>query len=265
MTTLDAVSLRRSEGILHVVIERPEKRNALSRPVLAALAEAFAASRDVSDLRAVVLRGRGDRSFAAGGDLRELETLRSHDDAEALSTLGLSALAAIRRFPVPVIAALNGDALGGGAELAMACDVRVAAPWARFGFVQASLNLAPAWGGGRDLMQGMGAAAAMHLLVEGRSLTASEAHRLGLVQAILPSAAKGDYGADFDAALDAWLAPYRQRTVDVMRAIKAAAIAWRELSTREFADRQEREYFIPTWIDPAHWKAADRIIRQWSS
>ena len=158
------VRVETRDAVMTVTIERPEKRNALSRAVLAELAAAFTDGARDESLKAAVVTGAGDISFAAGGDLRDLEQVRTLKDAAAMAEGAKQAFETIRRFPVPVVAALNGDALGGGAELAVACDFRVFAHHARIGFVQGRLNISTAWGGGVDLMRLVGPAIGLRLL-----------------------------------------------------------------------------------------------------
>ncbi|MBM3359776.1 MAG: enoyl-CoA hydratase/isomerase family protein, partial [Betaproteobacteria bacterium] len=158
------VVAERAGGVLNVSINRPDKRNALSRAVLGELKRVFSGHSGAQDLRVAVLRGAGEKSFAAGGDLRDLAQVRTRADTRRMAEQARDALEAIRSFPVPVVAALNGDALGGGAELAVACDFRVAASHARIGFIQGRLNIATAWGGGADLMRLVGPARALRLL-----------------------------------------------------------------------------------------------------
>src|SRR5579872_215309 len=144
----DLLQIKYEASILTVTINRPETRNALSRPLIAELAATFTAWGAREDLVVAVLTGAGNKAFASGGDLKELSAVRSQAQALSFATEARSQLDAIRRFPVPVVAVLNGDALGGGAELALACDLRIAAPHARIGLLQARHNIATAWGGG---------------------------------------------------------------------------------------------------------------------
>ena len=174
------------DGVLHVTLSRPEKRNALSNALIAAIGATFSKWSERDDVSMAVLTGAGDKAFASGGDLKELESLRGEADAVAFAARTRAALDTIRRFPVPVVAVLNGDALGGGAELAMACDLRVAMPHARIGFLQAKLNIATAWGGGTDLFNIVGPSRAMRLLTTAEVLGAADARQLGLVDAVAP-------------------------------------------------------------------------------
>ena len=124
------------ERVLYVTINRVEKHNALAISIIDTIGETFRAAAKDDALVAAVLRGAGEKTFAAGGDLRELAALRTAGEAETMARDAKTAFNAIRDFPVPVIAGLNGNAFGGGAELAVSCDFRVAANHARIGFVQ---------------------------------------------------------------------------------------------------------------------------------
>lgn len=136
-------------GILRVTVDRPERRNALARETLRELKTVFEIHAAQPDLRLAVLSGAGELAFCSGGDLVDLDDVRDQEATEQFAAEATAALDAIRMFPVPTIAALNGLALGGGAELAVACDMRLAASHAGIGFVQATLNISTAWGGGR--------------------------------------------------------------------------------------------------------------------
>jgi len=242
------------DGVLRVVINRPAKHNPLSRAVLTQLQDVFDAHRDDTTLVLAVLRGAGEKSFAAGGDLRDLEPLRSPDEARALFDLGNAAFNAIRQFPLPVVAALNGVALGGGAELAAACDYRIAAPHAKIGFVQGTLNIPTAWGGASDLAASVGPSTALGLLAEARVLDAQAALRAGLVDAVAPE------GAGFNAAVDRLLASWRRQKPQVMRAFKWAVAARKFGLPREAADPRDRALFAAAWCHADHWAAAQGIL-----
>ena len=243
------------EGVLRVTINRPEKRNPLSRAVLARLREVLEAHRD-EELALAMLSGAGERSFAAGGDLRDLEQVRTPDEARDLFDLGNGALQAIRSFPVPVVAALNGYALGGGAELAVACDVRIAAAHARIGFVQGTLNIPTAWGGGSDLVAVVGPARGLELLCSARVLTAQDAHAMGLVQAVAAD------GEPFAAFVERFLGPWRKQRPQVMRAFKWQAAAMKLGLPRSEIDPRDRDLFAHAWCHPEHWEAARNVLNK---
>lgn len=250
----DTVRGARADGVLRITIDRAEKRNALSRAVIDELRRTFEKHATDETLRVAVLTAAGNQSFAAGGDLRDLASVRTLEDAVAMATQARTALDAIRRFPVPVVAALNGVALGGGAELAVACDLRIAAAHARIGFVQGQLNISTAWGGGIDLMRLLGPARGLAVLGRGEVLGAVQAHALGLIDAV---AASDESFEDFVAR---FLAPLARQAPQVMRAFKAQALAERLGRPRAEREEIETRLFSLTWAHDDHWAAADRFL-----
>ena len=241
-------------NMLRVTLNCPEKCNSLSRAVLLRLREVFERQCGNDELALAVLSGAGDRSFAAGGGPGELEEVRSKEQACALFNLGNLAFEAIRTFHVPVVAALNGIALGGGAELAVACDVRIAAAHARIGFVQGTLNIPTAWGGGSDLAAIIGPARSLELLCSARVLSAAEAHAAGLVEAV---AAEGE---PFAAFVERFAAPWIKQRPQVMRAFKWQSAARKLGMARADADLRDRELFASAWCNGEHWQAAKDIL-----
>ena len=250
--------IERRDGVLYVTIDRPEKRNALSRAVLDELRRAFGAEAGDEGLTAAVLRGAGERSFAAGGDLRDLASVRSLAEATEMAEQAKAALEAIRRFPLPVVAALNGDALGGGAELAAACDFRVFDHHARIGFVQGRLNITTAWGGGIDLIQLVGRARALRLLTRSELLDGPAALEIGLADAVTAE------DGDLDQTLAAFLEPMRGKAPQVMRAFKALTLEQRQGTPRPELMALETRLFADAWVHPDHWAAADGILNKGS-
>ncbi len=242
------------DGVLRVTINRPEKRNALSREVLAGLRSTFESWAADETLKVAVLRGAGDKSFAAGGDLKELAEVRSRDAAEAMADNAKAALDAVRHFPVPVVAAVNGDALGGGAELALACDFRVLATRARIGFVQGRLNITTAWGGGIDLLQKLGSVKGLGLLASSRLVGGQAAVDLGLAEAVAAP------DQDIDAAVDGFLEPLCRQAPQVMRAFKALALAVAAGRPRDELECIETRNFSRTWVHDDHWAAAEKLL-----
>ena len=242
------------QGVLNVLIDRSEKRNALSRSVLDQLGAAFTAAAKDDGLSVAVLRGAGDMSFAAGGDLRDLASVRTLAEATEMSVQAKAALEAIRQFPVPVVAALNGDALGGGAELAAACDFRIFAPHARIGFIQGRLNITTAWGGGIDLMRLVGPARALRMLSRTELLTAEAAMAIGLADAVASDS--------LDDAVSAFLKPMLKLAPHVMRAFKALNLAQRRGASRQDLLDLETGNFAAAWVHDDHWDAAEGILKK---
>ena len=250
----DLVATSFSDGVLHVTLTRPEKRNALSDALIGTIGATFAEWSAREDVSLAVLTGSGDKAFASGGDLKELEALRGEAEARAFAARTRTAFDCVRRFPVPVIAVLNGDALGGGAELAMACDHRVALAHARIGFLQAKLNIATAWGGGTDLFTLVGPSRAVRILATAQIFAAADAQRLGLVDAVAPA---GDQANGF---LQSYVDEMKQRP-QVMRAIKSLAIMHRFGGSTEERASRESACFAAAWVHDDHWSAvAKRAI-----
>ncbi len=244
-------------GVLTLTINRPERRNALSLALLDEMAATLNAVRDDPGLRLAIITATGERAFAAGGDLKELDAMRETDAALAMSRRGRAALAAVREFPLPVVAALNGLALGGGAELAMACDLRVAAAHAEIGFLQGQLNVTTAWGGGIDLLAATGNRA-LPILLESRRIPADEALALGLVHRVAtPGQAFGDCVQDL-------IRPWLERSPAVLRGFKTLGSAWRRSLQAQLGSLEER-HFVATWVHTDHWEAVARAERQRSA
>ncbi|HEY3334892.1 MAG TPA: enoyl-CoA hydratase-related protein [Candidatus Limnocylindrales bacterium] len=172
------------DGVALVTLDRPEALNALSFGLLAALDEILAVLDDDDGCRAIVITGAGTRAFAAGADIRELAgstraDLHADDPFSAVDRVG--------RLGTPVIAAVRGYALGGGCELAMACDMLVAAEDATFGQPEIGIGVMPGAGGTQRLARAIGKARAMDMILTGRRIKAPEAERLGLVTALAPA------------------------------------------------------------------------------
>ncbi len=245
--------------LLRITINRPEKRNALSRAVLQELAEAFTQQAANHEWKLIILSGAGDKNFAAGGDLRDLSQVRSEQQAADMSHQARRTLDAISRFPVPVVAALNGDALGGGAELAVACDFIVAPSTSRIGFIQGKLNIATAWGGGSRLMQRVGATTALRLLARSELLQADAACQLGLIDAV------AEPGESLEACLHTFTSPMLGQATQVLRAFKALALGQHQGLTATEMRELETHHLVTTWTHPDHWAAADKILNARSS
>src|SRR3954447_11118089 len=140
----EMVDLEWSDGLAVLTIDRPHARNAIALSTMGELEEALDAA---AGAQALVIRGGGDRAFVSGGDLKELSALRTTEEAAAMAARMRAICDRIAAFPAPVIAALNGHALGGGAEVSVAADIRISADDIKIGFNQVSLEIMPAWGG----------------------------------------------------------------------------------------------------------------------
>lgn len=234
------VDLEMDQGLAVITIDRPHARNAIAPATMDQLDKALDAA---SDALALVVRGAGDRAFVSGGDLKELAAIRTEDAATAMALRMRGICDRLARFPGPVVAALNGHALGGGAEFAMAADIRVAADDIKIGFTQVNLAIMPAWGGAERLAELIGRGRALMLAGSGAVLGAEEAQRLGVIDRVLPR-------ADFDQG---WRALARSLASVPAREIKHV------MSGAVSATGAARA-FARLWVADEHWQAAEKVM-----
>ncbi len=180
--------LEKSDGFAVVTLNRPKVLNALNAAIFADLHDAFATLAQDRAMRAVIITGAGDKAFAAGADIGELAEVTAAE-GHALSLRGQAVFRAIETLGKPVIAAINGFALGGGCELALACTLRIASERARLGQPEVKLGLLPGYGGTQRLPRLVGKGAALKLLLTGDMVGAEEAFRIGLVDEVVPAEA----------------------------------------------------------------------------
>jgi enoyl-CoA hydratase len=171
-------------GIGYVTISRPEKLNALNNKVMAELSSCFEQIDGDEEVRAVILNGAGEKAFVAGADINEL-AVNNPVQGQETSTRGQKVLDFIENLGKPVIAAINGYALGGGCELAMACTLRIASDNARFGQPEVKLGIIPGYAGTQRLPRLVGKGRAMELILTGEPISAQEAYRIGLVNQVV--------------------------------------------------------------------------------
>ncbi|MCS6798786.1 MAG: enoyl-CoA hydratase-related protein [Myxococcota bacterium] len=210
------VRAERRGGIAIWTIDRPDRANALSRDVVRELGRLAREAGGDRSLRGVVITGAGDRVFSAGADLKERQGMSEEEVRDFLSLYRVS-FGAIDRLPVPVVAALDGSAYGGGLELALACDLRVAAAHVEVGLTETSLGIIPGAGGTQRLVRLVGPARAKRLILFARRISATEAHAIGLVDEVAPAGRRA-----LDVALQ-WLEPM-QRAAPIAIAAALEAI-----------------------------------------
>ena len=175
------------EGYIGVMtVNRPKALNALNPDVLKDLKDAFEAV-DLETTRVIVLTGAGEKSFVAGADIAAMSQM-TKEEGEAFGKFGNDIFRMIETFPIPVIAAVNGFALGGGNELAMSCDIRICSDNAVFGQPEAGLGITPGFGGTQRLARIVGVGKAKEMVYGARNIKAEEAYRIGLVNAVYPQA-----------------------------------------------------------------------------
>lgn len=167
-----------------LTINRPEALNALNKYVFDALDQFFTKNLDNKDLKGVIITGAGEKAFVAGADIKEFADLNAEEGAQ-LSKRGQDIFFKIERFHVPVIAAVNGFALGGGCELTMSCHMRIAGEKAKFGQPEVNLGLVPGYGGSQRLIQLLGKTKALEYLLTADMISANEALNLGLVNHVV--------------------------------------------------------------------------------
>ncbi len=180
------LQLARDGGVATLTIDRPKALNALDPPTLEALAAALADLAGDASLRVLVLTGGGEKAFSAGADIAAMAAMKP-GDGHAYARLGHGVAALLEALPVPVVAAVNGVALGGGLELTLACDLVIASERARFGQPEINLGVIPGFGGTQRLVRRIGQAPARELIYRGHLIPADQALRLGLVDRVVPA------------------------------------------------------------------------------
>ncbi|WP_326545995.1 enoyl-CoA hydratase/isomerase family protein [Mycolicibacterium sp. ND9-15] len=235
------VDLELDDGLAVITIDRPEARNAIAPETMEQLDAALDGAEGAT---ALVIKGAGDRAFVSGGDLKQLAALRTEADAAAMARRMRAVCDRIATFASVTVAVLNGHALGGGAEFAVAADIRLAAADIKIGFNQVSLEIMPAWGGAERLAELVGYSRALLLAGTGTILPAIEAERVGLIDRVLPR-------ESFD---DDWRAIARKLAHrpagEIKRVMKGA-------STDEAVDA-----FARLWVSDEHWAAAEKAMNR---
>ena len=245
---------KRPDGIVILTFNRPATLNALNLATMQRFADTITNLSIDDSIRVVILTGAGTRAFCSGGDLIELSQRPTEADALEFITLMGDALLKLERLQVPVIAAINGYALGGGSEIAVACDMRLIDRKARLGFVQIRLALTPGWGAGQRLMRLVGYARAMDILLHGHVLHAPEARRLGLANKIVEEGTALDH-AIYKAQHIAGQPP------KVVRGIKSLLRAGLE-HDYDTALQIERDIFPPLWAAQPHLDAVEAFLQK---
>lgn len=245
------LKVERHGDVLLWTITRPEVRNAFDFPTFDAIFAAIGEAGRDRLLRAVVLTGAGS-TFVSGGDLRELRGATTRADAGRIADHGRRMCHGIAQLPVPVIAALSGPAVGGGAELAVACNLRVADPRARLSFKHARMAVTTAWGVMPKLVSMVGQGAAARLLLAGQDLEAPEALRVGLVDAVC------DEGAAVATAM-AWAGEVARGAPRAIAGLKALLRDTVDATPARQRAR-ERSLFLAAWTDEDHHEAVEAFF-----
>ena len=245
--TSEVLRVERRGAAALLTIDRPHAGNSISAEVTVALDEAVTSLEQESDLSAIVITGAGDKFFSSGGDIKQYRELVTREQLKSAFERPRRLLDRLESLPLPVIAAVNGIAMGGGAELMLACDVRLASATASIGFPYVRLSLIPGWHGVERLSRSCGYANALHLLATGEPVDAKEALRLGLVNRLC------DDGPVVDAAL-ALAEKLAEAAPLSLAAIKRVLLGAYHLP-RDQARRLAEDDFADLWLSEDHREA----------
>jgi enoyl-CoA hydratase len=186
MSTYETLKVEVKDGICFVTINRPDRLNALNRQTVQEIGQAIKQAKDDKSVSGIILTGEGPKAFVAGADIKEFMGLTG-DQGKAMARAGQEVFQSVEDCPKPVIAAVNGFALGGGCELAMSCHLRVAAENAKFGQPEVNLGLIPGYGGTQRLIRYIGRTKALELMMTADMISAQQALEFGLVNYVVPA------------------------------------------------------------------------------
>ncbi|MDX1601186.1 MAG: enoyl-CoA hydratase/isomerase family protein [Anaerolineales bacterium] len=251
---MSTVELQHLEhGITTVRLNRPEALNALTWEAMERFADIVSVLEEEKDLRAIVIYG-ADGAFCSGGDLYQLHDAQSQEDGQRLAEIMGDALERWAALPCVTIAAIEGPAFGGGAEIALACDLRIMAEDARFGMMHVKLAIPPAWGGGQRLLHLIGYGRALEWLTTARVISADEAHEYGIANATAATGHAVQKGLDLAQRIAG-------HDPGAVRAVKRLLRAGLHRS-HEAATRVEREEFPPLWAAQPHLEASQAFVNR---
>ncbi|MGI0097106.1 MAG: enoyl-CoA hydratase/isomerase family protein [Nitrosopumilaceae archaeon] len=243
---MSLVTTSKTDGICTVKINRPDKLNAMNMDVAKELVNIFENLGKDDTVKVIILTGEGDKAFSAGADIEYMSKI-SPDESEEYAKLGQLVTATVENVNQPTIAAVNGFALGGGCELAMSCDIRIAANTAKMGQPEVTIGIPPGWGGTQRLMRIVGIAKAKEMVYTGKMIKAEEAREIGLVNQVVELStlmdetmkmAKTIAGNSAIAVRMSKAAINKGRNADLDTGLGIELLAWRNCFTHQ--DRAER-------------------------
>ena len=246
MSLDNLVKTSTSDGICTVKINRPDKLNAMSMDVARVLIKTFEDLGRNDDVKVIILTGEGEKAFSAGADIEYMSKI-SADESVEYAKMGQLVTATVELVRQPTIAAVNGFALGGGCELAMSCDIRIASESAKLGQPEVTIGVPPGWGGTQRLMRIVGIAKAKELVYTGKMVRASEAKEMGLVNHVVPpesleeEALKMAQEIAKNSAMGVQMSKVainKGRNADLDTGLGLEILAWRNCFTHP--DREER-------------------------
>ena len=243
---MSLITTSKTDGICTVKINRPEKLNAMNMDAAKELTEVFENLGKDDSIKVIILTGEGDKAFSAGADIEYMSKI-SADESEEYAKLGQLVTGTVENVKQPTIAAINGFALGGGCELAMSCDIRIAANTAKMGQPEVTIGIPPGWGGTQRLMRIVGIAKAKEMVFTGKMIKAEEAREIGLVNQVVELStlmdetmkmAKTIAGNSSIAVRMSKAAMNKGRNADLDTGLGIELLAWRNCFTHP--DREER-------------------------
>ncbi len=243
---MSLVTTSKSDGICIIKINRPEKLNAMNSDVAKEIISIFEKIGTDDSVKVIILTGEGDRAFSAGADIEYMSKI-SPDESVEYAKLGQLLTATVENVKQPTIAALNGFALGGGCELAMSCDIRIASDTAKIGQPEVTIGIPPGWGGTQRLLRIVGVAKAKELVYTGKMIKADEAKEIGLVNHVVPLASLMDEAMKMaktiaeNSAMGVQMsktAINKGRNADLDTGLGVELLAWRNCFTH--SDREQR-------------------------
>lgn len=233
------------ESILQLTINRPEKRNAISYEVMDELDKAIEMARVDDRVKMLLIRGVGEQAFCSGGDLSEFHALDTEEEAFGMLSKMGHVLYKLATLPKPTIAYINGTAIGGGCEIATACDIRIAKPGVKMGFVQGKQAITTGWGCGTILLEKMPASSALSLLWSANIILAEEAKELGFITEVI----------DSDEQVLSWLGQYIDKQSGVLQAYKRMLVRKWEQTNLEERMTEEIRLCAKLWEKEEHMLA----------
>ncbi|MBM3910895.1 MAG: enoyl-CoA hydratase/isomerase family protein [Nitrosopumilaceae archaeon] len=243
---MSLVTTSKSDGICIIKINRPEKLNAMNSDVAKEIISIFEKTGTDDSVKVIILTGEGDRAFSAGADIEYMSKI-SPDESVEYAKLGQLLTATVENVRQPTIAAVNGFALGGGCELAMSCDIRIASDTAKLGQPEVTIGIPPGWGGTQRLLRIVGVAKAKELVYTGKMIKADEAKEIGLVNHVVPLASLMDEAMKMAKAIAensamgvqmSKTAINKGRNADLDTGLGVELLAWRNCFTHP--DREQR-------------------------
>lgn len=244
-----AYRIETKDQIMTFTIDRPHIRNAINHEVMEGFEELAIRARQ-EDIRFVIITAAGEQAFCSGGDLSVFHELKTEQQAWPMLNRMGEALFNIKTIPVPVIALVNGTAVGGGCEIATACDYRLVRKHAKCGFIQGTLAITSGWGGGTYLFEALRHDAALKMLSEARAYSSDELLANGWASAIIEQ----------DQDIDHFLDSMKRVLPEVHRAYKAMALRkWQETNLRQRVEQEIREC-AKLWAEEAHHAAVDGFL-----